>query len=311
MTPPSTQNLKALGLWVFFLICCSTSHWYTPPRAQANDPLLVPPFTHLYGTHLPKTSIKKTFDTGSNWAHSSGDKDEPSALIPLAGKIWGGNTEKISRELSHTTYNGMTPHSIQNLKALSLWVLFLICCSTSHWYTPPRAEANDPLLVSSFTHLYGTHLPETSIRKTFDTGSNWVHLSDDKDEPSALIPLGGKIRGGNTEKISNNENWVIPHIREWHHLQPKTLRHWVCGSSFLYVAQLHTNTLPLERKRTTPCLYSRSHTYTGHTCLKPLSRRLSIQGQTEPIRPVTKTNHRLWYHIMKNKEINKDKQKGT
>ena len=24
ITPPSTQNLKALGLWVFFLICCST-----------------------------------------------------------------------------------------------------------------------------------------------------------------------------------------------------------------------------------------------------------------------------------------------
>jgi len=24
MTPPSIQNLKALGLWVFFLICCST-----------------------------------------------------------------------------------------------------------------------------------------------------------------------------------------------------------------------------------------------------------------------------------------------
>ena len=24
MTPPSTQNLKALDLWVFFLICCST-----------------------------------------------------------------------------------------------------------------------------------------------------------------------------------------------------------------------------------------------------------------------------------------------
>jgi len=61
MTPPSTQNLKALGLWVFFLICCSTfsflrnvglkltlryltnlslkweslPHWYTPPRAEA------------------------------------------------------------------------------------------------------------------------------------------------------------------------------------------------------------------------------------------------------------------------------------
>jgi len=24
MKPPATQNLKALGLWVFFLICCST-----------------------------------------------------------------------------------------------------------------------------------------------------------------------------------------------------------------------------------------------------------------------------------------------
>jgi len=24
MTPPSTQNLKTLGLWIFFLICCST-----------------------------------------------------------------------------------------------------------------------------------------------------------------------------------------------------------------------------------------------------------------------------------------------
>jgi len=23
MTPPSTQNLKALGLWIFFLIYCS------------------------------------------------------------------------------------------------------------------------------------------------------------------------------------------------------------------------------------------------------------------------------------------------
>jgi len=45
-------------------------------------------------------------------------------------------------------------------------------------------------------------------------------------------------------------------------------------------------------------LYRRSHTYTGHTCLKPPSGRLSIQGQTEPIRPMTKTNHRLWYHLL-------------
>jgi len=31
--------------------------------------------------------------------------------------------------------------------------------------------------------------------------------------------------GKNTGEISNNENWAKPHIIEWHHLQPKTLRH--------------------------------------------------------------------------------------
>jgi len=30
----------------------------------------------------------------------------------------------------------------------------------------------------------------------------------------------------------------VQHTREWHHLQPKTLRHWFCRSSFLYVVQL-------------------------------------------------------------------------
>jgi len=48
----------------------------------------------------------------------------------------------------------------------------------------------------------------------------------------------------------------------------------------------------------TPHLYLRSHTYTGHACLKPPSGRLSIQGQIEPIRLVTKTNHQLWYHLL-------------
>jgi len=36
----------------------------------------------------------------------------------------------------------------------------------------------------------------------------------------------------NTWEISNNENRVKPH-REWHHLQPKTLRHLVCESFYI------------------------------------------------------------------------------
>jgi len=88
-TPPSTQNLKALGLWVFFLICCSTFSFlpnvglrltleyltilpldptlhhidtlplerkHSQPEYITYDPSLVPPFTHLNGTRLPETS---------------------------------------------------------------------------------------------------------------------------------------------------------------------------------------------------------------------------------------------------------------
>jgi len=52
-----------------------------------------------------------------------------------------------------------------------------------------------------------------------------------------LIPLAGIIEGANIGEIQ--QEWVksLTHTREWHHLQPKTLRHWVCESYFLYVAQ--------------------------------------------------------------------------
>ena len=84
MTPPSTQNLKALGLWVFFHIYCSTFSFlpnvglrltleyltissssegpsstlkHSPSSGSIlkleyiiHDPSLVSPFTHLYGT---------------------------------------------------------------------------------------------------------------------------------------------------------------------------------------------------------------------------------------------------------------------
>ena len=142
------------------------SHWYTPLRAEANDPLLVSPFTHLYETHLPKTSVRKTLDTGSNCTRPS---CKPLTLIPLAGRIQGGKHRRDLKqwELSQNPCKGMTPPLTQNLKALSLWVFFLICCSNfsfvlnvglrltleyltifvqvrvplSHWYTLLRAEA--------------------------------------------------------------------------------------------------------------------------------------------------------------------------
>ena len=98
MTPPSIQNLKALGLWVFFLICCSTfsllfnvgltltleyltisTSSESPFSTLVQYPLsgnifkheylthkrspLVLPFTHLNGTRFPKISVRKTFDT--------------------------------------------------------------------------------------------------------------------------------------------------------------------------------------------------------------------------------------------------------
>jgi len=38
----------------------------------------------------------------------------------------------------------------------------------------------------------------------------------------------------------NKQHWdkSLTHTRKWHHLRSKTLRHWICGSFFLYVPQL-------------------------------------------------------------------------
>ena len=35
------------------------------------------------------------------------------------------------------------------------------------------------------------------------------------------------------------KEWELSqHIRKWHYLQPKILKHWVCEFSFLYVTQI-------------------------------------------------------------------------
>jgi len=89
----------------------------------------------------------------------------------------------------------------------------------------PSTLLMTPSLVPPFTHLYGTHLPEITIRKTLDTRSNCTRPSR---KPTALIPLVGRIRGRKLGRphIMRQEP---TYIREWHHLQPKTLRLWVEG----------------------------------------------------------------------------------
>jgi len=75
-----------------------------------------------------ETHVRKTFDTRSNCTRPS---RKSSALIPLVGKIRGRNTGEISKnENLAKPYKEMTPPLTQNLKALGLWVFFLICCST-------------------------------------------------------------------------------------------------------------------------------------------------------------------------------------
>jgi len=133
MTPPSTQNLKALGSWVFFLICCSTFSFLPNVELRLTleylrvSPLSVSPSSTLihsplsgsilnarvhYSWPLTCTTvhtlirdtlawnlIRKTFDTGSNCTRPS---RKPMALIPLVvGRIREGEIG----EMNDTTFN--------------------------------------------------------------------------------------------------------------------------------------------------------------------------------------------------------------
>jgi len=80
MTPPSTQNLKTLGLWVFFLLyVAQLSHSYSMLSGiifkyeylNHKQSSLVPPFTHLNGTRLPETSSARLSIQGSNCTRMS------------------------------------------------------------------------------------------------------------------------------------------------------------------------------------------------------------------------------------------------
>ena len=242
----------------------------------------------------------KIFWRINNFGHDKCSKHSSQirALIPLVGKNWGGNTKKISNNKNWGTPHIREWHHLQP-KTLRHWV-----CGSSFSYAaqlhidtlPLERKRMTPYLYRrSHTYTGHTYLKLPSRRLSIQGQTEPIRLVT-KTNHRLWYHLLGKSEGETLRR--SQENWVTPHITEWHHIQSKTLRHWVCGSYFLYAAQLHIDTLPLERKRTTPYLYHRSHTYTGHTCLKPPSGKLSIQGQTESICPMTKTNHRLWYHLV-------------
>jgi len=147
----------------------------------------------------------------------------------------------------------MTPPSIQNFKVLGLWVFFLICCSIfsfifnmgcrltfryltislsseSSCFTTVHSSSSKnifkheyltykrPSLVQPFTYF-----PETSVRKTFDTGiklysSKPVIITNHQLWYHLLKKLREEIPERST-KMRQESNYT----REWHHLQPKTL----------------------------------------------------------------------------------------
>jgi len=101
MTPPSTQNLKILGLWFFFLIYCSTFSFLPNVGLRLTlEYLTIFPSSESHSSttliHSPSSgSNLKTFDKGQIVLAPS---QKPSALIPLVGKIrgekpWGDKQE--------------------------------------------------------------------------------------------------------------------------------------------------------------------------------------------------------------------------
>ena len=132
-------GIRFAGLLSYMLLnflIVSLPHWYTPPRAEAFSTRvhyswpfsLVLPFTHLYRTHLPEITIRKTFDTGSNCTRPKAKtigSDTTCWENPRA-KPWGD----LTRMRIEPTYKGITPPPTQNLKAIGLRVFFLIYCST-------------------------------------------------------------------------------------------------------------------------------------------------------------------------------------
>ena len=121
MIPPSTQNLKALGLQVFIFICCSTFsflpnvNWYTPPRAEAFSTRVH--YSWPLTCTVVHTLIRNTFA----WNHHQEDFRYRVKLYSPRPQTNGSDTtcwenprgkyrgDQQEWDKSQPTYKGMTP----------------------------------------------------------------------------------------------------------------------------------------------------------------------------------------------------------
>jgi len=116
MTPPLTQNLKAVGLWVFFFIYCLT-------------------FSFLFNVRLRLTSIPNNLPL--KWESTSYEPVTIRSVRTFGSDTtyWenprGYNRGDLTRKRNGPNiHKRMTPPLTQNLKAVGLWVFFLIYCLT-------------------------------------------------------------------------------------------------------------------------------------------------------------------------------------
>ena len=241
ITPPSTQNLKALGLWVFFLICYSTfsflpnvglrltleyltispsseSHSSSTLIHSPSNGSILNPSTLLMTPHLYRRS--HTY-TGHACLKSPSGRLSIQGQTVLAkaanqrlwyhlirrirgGKHWGD----LTRMRTEPTYKEMTPPSTQNFKALGLWVFFHICCST-------------------FSFLLNVELRLTL---------GYLTISPSSVSPSSTTLIHSPSSGSN---LNPSTLLMTPHLYRRSHTYTEILM--------------------------TPHLYRRSHTYTGYS----------------------------------------------
>jgi len=201
-----TFNPKSWGIRfaVFFLICCSTFSFIPVVRLRlALEYLTISlsseSLSFILILSLSSRSILKPEYITHDPSLVPSFKWESLLYIdtlPLERKSTLLMTLHLSRSHHSYLYACLKPPlerlSIQGQTVLAplTYTVVQVRVSPLHWYSPPRAEeyiTHDPSLVP-FTPFTLICLPETSVRKTFDTGSNCTCPSR---KPTALIPLVG------------------------------------------------------------------------------------------------------------------------
>jgi len=124
-------------------------------------------------------------------------RHKPSTLIPLDGNIKEENTRKISNKIRYESYphKKLTPPSTQNLKAMGLWVLFLICWSTFSFLLNVRLR---------LTWIHN-NFPQVKVPSTFSyplSGNIFKHEHLTNDPYPKPLSIRLLILGSNTMEIS-------------------------------------------------------------------------------------------------------------